>query len=122
MKLTDAQGRSKDVAVLRLMVEVWFGGYPPSKVAYHKNGRITDHHYNNIGFISRRKLGEITGGKSRRMVVAKVDPAGEIVALYPSARKAAKANYMSYQMVLDRCHGKVKNPYTVDGCTFRFEE
>ena len=39
-----------------------------------------------------------------------------------SAREAAKANHMSYQTVLDRCNGKVKNPYALDGFTYRFED
>lgn len=37
-------------------------------------------------------------------------------------REAAKANHMSYQTVLDRCNGKVKNPYALDGFTYRFED
>lgn len=122
VKLTDPDGRAREVAVIRLMVEVWFGGYPEGKVAYHKNGDTTDHCYNNIGFISPRKLGQMTGAKSRRRPVAKVNEAGEIVALYPSARKAAKSNHMSYQTVLDRCNGKVKKPFALDGHTYRFDD
>lgn len=122
VKLTDPQGRTKDVAVIRLMVEVWFGGYPPGKVAYHKNGNTADHCYTNIGFITPRELGKLTGAKSRRMPVAKVNKAGEVVAFYSSARKAAKANHMSYQAVLDRCHGKIKKPFAIDGYTYRFEK
>ncbi len=36
--------------------------------------------------------------------------------------KAVKANHMSYQTVLDRCHGKVKDPFALDGFTCRFED
>lgn len=122
VKLTDSTGRSKEVAVIRLMVEVWFGGYPPNKVAYHKNGDTTDHCYNNIGFTTRRKLGQMTGARSGRKPVAKINEAGEVVDFYPSARKAAKANHMSYQAVIDRCQGKVKKPFALDGHTYRYEE
>ena len=122
VKLTDGQGRGKEVAVIRLMVLTWFGGYPPGKVAYHKNGDLTDHCYTNIGFATPRELGRMTGGKSRRRSVAKVNAAGEVVAFYPSARKAAKANHMSYQTVLDRCNGKVKKPFALDGYTYRFDD
>lgn len=45
-----------------------------------------------------------------------------IVFLGEIAREAAKANHMSYQTVLDRCNGKVKNPYALDGFTYRFED
>lgn len=122
VKLTDPSGRAKEVAVIRLMVEVWFGGYPPGKVAYHKNGDTTDHCYTNIGFIEPRKLGQLTGAKAKRQPVAMVNEAGEVVAIYPSARKAAKANHMSYQAVIDRCHGKIKKPFALDGHTYRYEK
>ena len=39
-----------------------------------------------------------------------------------SARAAAKANHMSYQTVLDRCHGKVKKPFALDGYTYQFDK
>ncbi|MBQ7346059.1 MAG: hypothetical protein IJW45_08380 [Oscillospiraceae bacterium] len=121
VKLTDPQGRSREAAVIRLMVEVWLGGYPAGKVAYHKNGDLTDHRDVNIGFITPRKLGQITRAKAGRVPEAKVNEAGEVVAFYTSARKAAKANHMSYQAVLDRCNGKVKKPYALDGHTYRFD-
>lgn len=58
---------------------------------------------------------------NERRPVEKVDRDGKVVARYPSARAAAKANFMSYQSVLDRCNGKTKKPYGEDGCTFRFD-
>ena len=67
VKLTDAKGKSKEVAVMRLMVEVWFGGYPPGKTAYHKNGNFRDHCYTNIGFATPRELGMMFGAKAGRM-------------------------------------------------------
>lgn len=121
VKLTDAQGKAQERKVLHLMVEVWFGDVPRGKVPYHKNGDIADHCLNNIGFTTRRELGKNTGGKSRRMAVVKINTRGEAVEFYPSARLAAKANHMSYQTVLDRCHGKIKNPYALDGHTYAFD-
>ena len=122
VKLTDATGRGKEVAVMRLMVDTWLGGYPDGMVAYHKNGDTRDDSLNNIGFISSRELGRKTGGKSKRIPVAKVDEAGEVVAVYTSARQAAKANHLSYQSVLDRCHGKIRNPFALDGHTYQFDK
>lgn len=121
VKLTDRNGTSKDVPVLQLMVQVWLGGCPPGKIPYHKNGDTTDHCVNNIGFLSPKELGSRTGAKARRIPVAKVDCTGEIVAYYPSARAAARANHMSYQAVLDRCNGKIKKPYALDGHTYIFD-
>lgn len=122
VKLTDANGRSKDVALIRLVVDTWLGGYPPGKVAYHKNGNTRDFSVGNIAFISNKELGKATGAKSRRMTVEKVTEDGTVVEVYSSARTAAKANHMSYQAVLDRCNGKVKKPFALDGHTYRFEK
>lgn len=58
---------------------------------------------------------------NERKPVVKVDRDGKIIARYPSARAAAKVNFMSYQSVLDRCNGKIQKPYGEDGCTFRFD-
>lgn len=122
VKLTDEAGRAREVSVLGLMVDVWLGGRPPGLVPYHRNGDLGDHNVNNIGFATRAELGRLTGASASRMPVAKVTPAGEIVAVYPSARAAAKANHMSYQAVLDRCNGKVKKPYALDGHTYIFDK
>ena len=119
--LTDENGKKRDVKVLSLMVEVWLGGHRPGMVPYHKNGDLADHCLHNISFATKKDLGKMTGAKAKRKPVAKIDRQGEIVEVYPSARTAAKANHMSYQTVLDRCNGKVKNPYALDGTTYAFD-
>lgn len=121
VKLTDENGKAREVKVMSLMVMVWMGGPRQGMVPYHKNGDLNDNSANNIGFTTRKKLGQKTGSASCRMPVAKVTPSGDIVALYPSAREAARANHMSYQTVLDRCHGKVKKPFALDGTTYIFD-
>lgn len=75
----------------------------------------------NIAFTSRQELGRRTGANATRIPVAKVTPEGEIVAVYPSARVAARENHMSYQTVLDRCNGRVKKPFALDGHTYQFD-
>lgn len=122
VKLTGNDGKAKEVAVLQLMVRVWAGGPRPGLVAYHRNGDLADNCLHNIAFATREELGRKTGAKAARRPVAKVTPGGEIVAYYPSAREAAKANHMSYQTVLDRCNGKVKKPFALDGHTYIFDE
>lgn len=122
VKLTDEHGKAHEVKVLALMVDVWLGGPRPGKVPYHKNGDLNDSSVNNIAFATKKELGKIFGAtSSRRKPVAKVTPDGEVIALYPSARKAAAANHMSYQTVLDRCNGKVKKPFALDGTTYVFD-
>lgn len=116
-------GKSKDVPVLKIMACTWKGNPPKGYVPYHINRIVTDNRADNIGFISRRELGKMTGGTTRRRkTVFKVDKEGNEVEVYRSAREAAKHNNMSYQTVLDRCNGKAKNEYALDGYTYRFEE
>ena len=122
VKLTGTDGKAREVAVLQLMVRVWLGGPRPGLVAYHRNGDLADNCLHNIAFATRAELGKKTGAAAARRPVSKVAPGGEVVACYPSAREAAKANHMSYQTVLDRCHGKVKKPFALDGHTYIFDE
>lgn len=86
MKLTDADGKGTDAKVLSLMVDTWMGGKRPGLVPYHKNGDLKDNWVGNIGFASRKELGRKTGASAGRKPVVKVDPEGEIVAVYSSAR------------------------------------
>lgn len=122
VKLT-ADGKAKEVAVLKIMAETWHRNGDKSLVPYHKNGNVTDNRADNIGFINRSELGKMTGHMAgRRKCVFRVDENGNEVEVYRSARAAAKANSMSYQTVLDRCHNRVKNPFALDGYTYQFEK
>lgn len=122
VKLT-INGKPREVAMLKIMAETWHRNRDKSLVPYHKNGNATDNRADNIGFISRRELGKMTGHMAgRRKCVFKVDENGNEVEVYRSARAAARANSMSYQTVLDRCHNRVKNPFALDGHTYQFEK
>lgn len=122
VKLTK-DGKSKEEPLLHIVADAWLGQTPPGMVPYHKNGDVADNRADNIGFIDRQTLGRRTGAMAdARATVFMLDREGEVVEIYRSAREAAKANYMSYQTVLDRCHNRVKDPYALNGCTFQFEE
>lgn len=121
VKLTNENGMAREVSILGLMVQVWMGGKRQGLVPYRKNGDMWDNWAGNIAFASRRELGKKTGAIAGRIPVVKVTPEGEVVAAYSSARAAAIENHMSYQTVLDRCHGRVKNPFALDGHTYQFE-
>lgn len=122
VKLTKG-GKSKEEPLLQIVAAAWLGQTPAGKVPYHMNGIVTDNRADNIGFITRSELGKRTGAMAdTRAIVFMVDRDGEVVEIYRSAREAAKANFMSYQSVLDRCHNRIKNPYALNGYTFQFEE
>ena len=122
VKLTKG-GKSEEKPLLQIVAAAWLGQTPAGKVPYHMNGIVTDNRADNIGFITRSELGKRTGAMAdARAIVFMVDRDGEVVEIYRSAREAAKANFMSYQSVLDRCHNRIKNPYALNGYTFQFEE
>lgn len=53
--------------------------------------------------------------RSKRIPVAKLSANGELLAVYPSARKAAKANFMSGQTVTNHCNEKTNEILAPDG-------
>ena len=122
VKLTSFDGRSRDVAIIKIVGEAWIGQPPPGWVYYHKNGDTRDHHANNIGVIALVALGKKTGGKSKRRPVRKIDKSGDVIAFYPSARAAARSNYISYQAVMDRCNGRVKKAFALDGYSYQWDD
>ena len=122
VKLT-INGKPRELPLLKVMAKTWHGNRDEGLVPYHKNGIVTDNHADNIGFATKSELGRMTGHKTNgRKSVIKVSEDGEEVEIYRSAREAAKANHMSYQTVLDRCHNRVKKPYALDGHTYQFEK
>lgn len=122
VKLSDGAGKGREVAVIKIVGEAWLGPLPPGMVYYHKNGDTGDHHANNIGKITPKKLGQKTGASANRRPVCKIDCFGNVVKFYPSARAAARDNYVSYQTVMDRCNGKVKKPFALDGHSYQWDK
>jgi hypothetical protein len=118
IRLTYKFRQRKEERVHKLMQLAFLPPAPPGHILYHKNGDKLDNYVNNLGYITRSELGKMTGAKSRRVTVAKVDQNGNIVETYPSARAAARANFMSYQTVMDRCNGKVKRKFALDGYNY----
>lgn len=121
VKLTDSDGKAKEVAVLKIMVMTYFGEIPEGKVPYHKNGVVTDNWVSNIGFISRSELGKRTGGISKSKPVIKIDRYGSYIEAYKSARECGRCNHMSYQTVMDYCNLKNKTVIAPDGYIYAWE-
>ena len=118
VRLTSPDGKSRDVPVMHLVIEAWLGGRRPGMVPYHINGDLADNSVNNIGWTTSSELGKKYGANAKRIPVAKVTESGEVVAFYRSAREAARENHMSYQTVIDRCNGRVKRPFLLDGYNY----
>lgn len=122
VRLSDAAGVRKEYRVHQLMALTFLGPSPGKNyVLYHRNGIRSDNCVGNICWISKRELGRITGADAKRRPVIKIDQSGNIVSCYSSARAAGKANYMSYQAIIDRCNGKVKKHIDVNGCRYKWD-
>lgn len=116
----DRKSRERKVAHL-----VWLafrGPIPEGMAVRHKNGDLQDDGVNNLELIDRKRLGELTGAKSRRRPVVKKEPWGQTVEAYRSAREAARRNFMSYQTVIDLCNGKVKRGKAPDGFIYQWDD
>ena len=121
VKLT-MNGKAKEEILLKLMAMTFLGAPPQGYVPYHKNGCQLDNCIHNIAYISRKELGKLTGAHSKRKSVAKINADGEIIDVYPSAREAARKNYMSHQTVMDRCNGKCISTFAPDGFAYAWED
>lgn len=115
-------GKGKEEILAQIMAKTFLGNPPPGCVAYHKNGCQSDNYIQNIAYIRRADLGKLTGIKSKRQPVAKIDSSGQIVEVYPSARECGRENYMSYQTIIDRCNGKCKSTFAPDGYAYAWED
>lgn len=104
-----------------MLVGVHFVGAPkPGEVLRHKNGIITDDFSGNLEYISREKLGRITGALSKSKPVVQLDrETKEVLGEFRSAREAGRECYLSSQAILDNCNKKSK---TSGGYLFMFLE
>ena len=120
--LTDSDGNTKEISAAKVVAETFLGPVPPGKVIFHKNGNPADNSIWNLAFRTPQQVGQMTGADSSRRPVLKFSATGELLECYPSARKAAEANYFSFQPIIDRCNGKCKRHILApDGCYYAWD-
>ena len=121
VKLTKS-GTSKEVIAMQVIAAAFLGPCPDGCVLHHINGCQSENHVNNLEYITKEKLGKLTGARSGQKSVIKIDKMKQTVDVYRSAREAGRQNYMSYQTVLDRCNGNVKKAFAPDGYEYAWED
>lgn len=101
--------KDKDFNCARLVANAFIKTLSKEDRVYHKNKNESDNYYRNLEVVSLKELGKRTGhiSKSQRVVEVKDE---DIIRDWPSARKAAKDLFISYQTVMDYCNNKVKKP------------
>lgn len=101
--------KDKDMNCARLVADSFVKKLSREDRVYHKNQNEWDNHYRNLEILTLEELGKRTGHISRSQRVVEIKGT-EIIRDWPSARKAAKDLYISYQTVMDYCNGKVQKP------------
>ena len=114
-------GRKVVRTVLKLVALTYYG-VPDGMVPIHANGEKSDCAARNVLLVTNQESGKRFGADAGRRPVMKIDAAGEAVEFYRSAREAARHNYVSYQTVMDRCNGKVKKEFALDGYSYRWDD
>lgn len=119
VRMKGADGKFKNVSVKKLMRDAFFPDLPDHIRLAHKNSMVTDCAIENLEPLTHKQCGEKSGGGNRR-AIEKVDRDGNVVAIYSTTIEAAKKNYMSRKAIWMRCTKRVKDPYSLDGHTYRY--
>lgn len=122
IRLSDQSGR-KEFRVHRLIYETFKGAIPIGYSIRHINNAKSENFLLNLEAISKEELGKKTGHRSRQKAVLKFDKKGEVVKIYRSARQCARANYVSYQTINDRCNFKgIKHSLFIGGYAYCWDD
>ena len=120
VRLVDNTGKQRNLSLLRLVVETFVGPLD-DKVAAHKNGLYSDCSLRNAAIMSKSELAKRRNMRAFRRAVVKIDPDGTIVDAFPSARDAAKSDFVNIHAVTDRCNKQRKNEFAFTGYSYRWD-
>lgn len=111
IKIGFNDGTNKTMSAAKLVATYFVHNPKGYGTTYLKNGNWQDIRASNIIWVSEKQKGELTGySKKLSKEVILFDDDGKQIEVYRSARAAAKDLFVSYQTVLNACHGRQKNP------------
>lgn len=109
VKIKHIDGNYKAYSAAKLVATYFIANPKGYTITHLKNGNWKDIRASNITWVSKKQRGKLTGYSPKRSKrVALLDGDGNVIEIYRSARAAALDNYVSYQTVLDACHGRVR--------------
>lgn len=122
-RITLEDGRRVSMGASRVMRLTYFAEYPAGTRLVRRDGSVRNYGYWNLTPMTAREMGRRYHLRNDQRTVLKIDPkTGEVIAHYPSARRAAAANYMSYQTVLDHVNGRTKGSTCPDGYIYAWDD
>lgn len=121
VKMRSADNRKIEVPMVWLMADAFMGGRRDGYAIIHKDGAKLNNAVFNLEFMPRKHVGNLSK-YAKRKTVLKINPAGEVVDIFRSAREAADHDYISRNAVCDRCRNKVRNPFLLNGYTYQYEK
>ena len=121
VKMVCADGRRREVSLVRLMADAWLGGWRDGMCLVHKNGSKLDCGIGNLEWRTFSGAAQLSKNNRRRSVV-KIDQSGCVVEIYGSIKEAAEANFISRAAMTLRCQRKVEDPRRLDGYDYRYED
>ena len=98
----------KEFIVSRIIYETWIAPIPEGHIVIRRNKNLRDSHVDNLKLTTYKIHNVQTGAKAKSKPVELLDDNGKVIDSWPSARKAAKELFVSYQTVIDICNKKVK--------------
>lgn len=102
-------GKYKECKVSHLVTHHFIGPNKNKLSVRHKNGIKIDCFAGNLEYMSKQRLGRLTGYSSKSKPVVQLDPETSMpIEEFRSAREAGRQMFMSYQTVLDNCNGKTE--------------
>ena len=119
--MTRADGVKISVAVVNLMADAFMGGRLEGYNIIHKNGCKYDNRLANLRFATKEETAQMSANNRRKPVV-KMLYDRTIVEVYPSATKAAKANYISLTSMCALCNGSFEDSCRFDGFYYQYEK
>lgn len=71
--------KSREVNLAQIIALTFIGKRPPDRIVYHKNGDFRDNMVNNLAYMEKREVGRITGTRSRKRAVVKINGDGKLL-------------------------------------------
>lgn len=121
VKMRRKDGRRQEVAVALLVARAFIGPVEQGYCVRHKDRAKMNNHIDNLEIVPRGQANALCHG-TRRRPVFKIDKYGRVLELYSTIKEAAEKNNFSRTAVLNRCRGRVRDPFRWADFSFRYED